>query len=153
MAYSALADVVVIVHLAFIVFVALGGLLAWRWRRLAWLHVVAVAWAIGSVTWGYDCPLTPLEKRLRRSAGERGYAEGFVDHYIEGVIYPERYTSVVRSAIAGAALVGWAGLALMRRRAPRSAIEGGPGLEPDAEVGVVGHTLDEPMAGSRPQLR
>ncbi len=153
MAYSALADVVVVFHLAFIAFVAVGGLLAWRWRGLVWLHVAAVAWAVGSVTLGYDCPLTPLEQRLRLSAGERGYAEGFVDHYIEGVIYPERYTSVLRSAIAMAVLVGWAGLALMHRRPPRSAMEGGPGLEPDAEVGVVGHTLDERVARSRPQLR
>ncbi len=116
MAYSALADVVVIVHLAFIAFVAVGGLLAWRWRGLVWFHLVAAAWAVGSVTVGYDCPLTPLEKHLRRSAGERGYSGGFVDHYIEGVIYPERYTSAIRLAVAAAVLLGWTGWALMQAR-------------------------------------
>ncbi len=115
MAYSALADVVVIVHFGVIAFVALGGFLAWRWRRLVWSHVAAVTWAVGIVTVGYDCPLTPLEKHLRRLAGERGYTGGFVDRYIEGVIYPEQYTSVVRLAIAAAVLVAWAGLAMVHR--------------------------------------
>ncbi len=113
-----MADLVVVVHLAFIAFVAVGGFLAWRWRRLAWLHAAAVMWALGSVTIGYDCPLTPLEKSLRRWAGEGGYAGGFVDRYIEDVIYPERYTLLVRVVIAAAVLVAWAGLVMGRRPAP-----------------------------------
>jgi hypothetical protein len=112
-----MADLVVVVHFAFIAFVAVGGFLAWRWRRLVWLHAAAVMWALGSVTVGYDCPLTPLEKQLRRSAGERGYAGGFVDRYIEGVIYPERYTSLVRLVVAAAVLAAWAGLVMAHRPA------------------------------------
>ncbi len=111
MAYSAVADLVVIVHFGFMAFVALGGFLAWRWRWLIWSHVAAVMWAVGSVTVGYDCPLTPLEKQLRRWAGEGAYAGGFVDRYIEDVVYPERYTSLVQVAIAAAVLVAWVGLA------------------------------------------
>lgn len=115
-AYSVLADVVVVVHFGFIAFVALGGFLAWRWPRLVWSHVAAVTWAAGIVIVGYDCPLTPAEKHLRRLAGEGGYTDGFVDRYIEGVIYPERYTSLVRLAIAAAVLVAWTGLAMVHRR-------------------------------------
>lgn len=118
MAYSVLADVVVVVHFGFIVFVALGGILAWRWPGLVWAHVPAVAWAVGIIAVGYECPLTPLEKGLRGLAGEKRYAGGFVDRYIEGVIYPERYTPLVRAAIAAAVLVGWGALVVRFRAHP-----------------------------------
>ncbi len=124
-AYSALADAVVIVHFGFVAFVALGGFLAWRWHRLVWSHIAAVMWAVGSVTVGYDCPLTPLEKQMRRWAGEGAYTGGFVDRYIEEAIYPERYTSLVRVAIAAAVLVAWAGLAMVHHPGPGRRIPSG----------------------------
>lgn len=122
MVYRNLADVVMIVHAGFILFVALGGILAWRWRKLVALHVVAVVWGIGIVMFGFDCPLTPLERHLRRRGGEEGYEEGwgFVDHYIEGVIYPEEYTSLLRALVAALIAIGWFGyLWRSRSRAPR----------------------------------
>lgn len=109
------ADVVMTFHFAFLVFLAAGSLLAWRWPRLVALHLPSVAWGVVSITAGLDCPLTPLEKQLRRSAGEQGYAGGFVDHYIEGVVYPEHYTPLLRALIATAVVVGY--LALLRRSA------------------------------------
>jgi hypothetical protein len=72
MLYGLLADLVVIVHLGFIAFVAVGGFLAWRWPRLLWLHVPAITWALAIVTIGFICPLTPLEKQLRHVAGQAG---------------------------------------------------------------------------------
>lgn len=105
------ADVVVALHLAFLVFLATGSLLAWRWPRVVPLHLCSLAWGVVSVTAGVACPLTPLEQHLRRLAGEQGYAGGFVDHYIEGVIYPERYTPLLRALIAIAVTVGYLGLA------------------------------------------
>lgn len=110
----AAADAVVLVHFAFLVFLATGSLLAWRWPRLVAAHLPAVIWGLVSVTVGLDCPLTPLEKSFRRLAGDQGYAAGFVDRYIEGVVYPERYTPVLRVLIAVAVVAGYAGL--MRRR-------------------------------------
>lgn len=104
------ADVVVAFHLAFLVFLATGSLLAWRWPRLVVPHVPSVAWGVLSITVGLACPLTPLEKQLRRSAGEQGYAGGFVDRYIEGVVYPEQYTPLLRALIATAVVVGYLGL-------------------------------------------
>ena len=109
------ADVVVAFHFAFLVFLAAGGLLAWRWPRLVAVHLPSVTWGVVSITAGLDCPLTPLEKQLRRSAGEQGYAGGFVDHYIEGVIYPEHYTPLLRVLMATAVVVGY--LVLLRRLA------------------------------------
>jgi hypothetical protein len=111
-AYRFVADTVVVVHFAFVVFVAVGGLLAWRWPRVLWLHVPAVIWGIGIVTIGYDCPLTPLERWLRRLGGEVPSHKGFIDQYLEGVIYPARYTSLLRALVAVLVVVGWTGVLL-----------------------------------------
>jgi hypothetical protein len=114
-AFRVLADAVLVVHLAFIVFIAVGALLAWRWPGLVWVHLPAVAWGVGIVTIGWACPLTPLEKWLRRSAGEEAYSGGFVDRYVEGVMYPEELTPLLRTLAAAAVVVGYVGV-LRRRR-------------------------------------
>lgn len=115
MLYQVLADaVVVVVHFAFVLFVAGGPVLAWRWPSLVWLSVPALAWAALTVTIGAPCPLTPLENPLRRLAGAEGYDGGFVDHYIEDVIYPDEYTGVLRALAVVIIAVGYTGL---RRRA------------------------------------
>lgn len=119
MIYRSLADVVVIVHLAFIVFVAVGGIMAWRWPMLLWLHVASVAYGAGIVTIGWECPLTPLEKYFRRLGNEQGYEGGFVDRYVEGVIYPERYATLLRFLAATLIAVGWFGLYLRHTRRDR----------------------------------
>jgi hypothetical protein len=82
------ADGVLVLHLAFIVFVLVGGLLVLRWRRLALLHAPAVAWAAFVELSGVICPLTLIENRLRAAAGLSGYAGDFVGHYLLRVIYP-----------------------------------------------------------------
>lgn len=129
---AALADVVVVLHFGFLLFVALGGILAWRWPWLIWIHLPAVAWALGLVAIGYDCPLTPLEEWFRRRAGERVPEGGFVDRYIENVIYPERYTALVRAVVVFAVLVGWVGLVVRRRGgAGRHGAQHRTGVGPD----------------------
>ena len=104
MFYRIAADAVTVLHLGFILFVACGALLAWRWPRLVWAHVPALAWGVGTVVIGFPCPLTAIEKDLRRLAGTEGYAGGFVDHYIENVVYPDEYTAALR-AVALAIIV------------------------------------------------
>ncbi|HXE36828.1 MAG TPA: DUF2784 domain-containing protein [Azonexus sp.] len=88
MLYRLMADAVLLLHLAFILFVVFGALLVWRFRRLAWLHLPAVTWAGVIEFSGWVCPLTPLENHLRRLGGEVGYAGGFIEHYLLPVIYP-----------------------------------------------------------------
>lgn len=92
MTAAVLADLVVLLHLAFILFVMLGGLLVLRRRRLMWLHLPVVAWGAAIEFVGWVCPLTPLENRLRAAAGEAGYSGGFVEHYLIPLIYPEGLT-------------------------------------------------------------
>jgi len=94
-----LADAVLLLHGLFILFAVFGGLLVWRWPRLAWLHLPAAAWAGWVVSAGWICPLTPLENALRRSAGEAGYSGGFIEHYLLGLIYPEGLTRPVQMAL------------------------------------------------------
>lgn len=99
MAWRILADGVVVLHLAFVAFVVFGGALV-RWRRwVAVLHLPCAAYGAAIEVGGWICPLTPLENHLRVLAGERGYAGGFVDHYLVRVLYPEPLTSRAQAAL------------------------------------------------------
>lgn len=89
MIYRLLADAVLLLHLAFIVFVVFGAFLVWRFPRLAWLHLPAVAWGAFVELAGYPCPLTPLENHFRRLSGAAGFGGGFVEHYLVPTIYPQ----------------------------------------------------------------
>ena len=82
------ADAVVALHLAFVVFVVLGGMLAWRNPMLAWLHLPAALWGAYAELTATVCPLTPLENALRASAGAAGYSGSFVEHYVMPLLYP-----------------------------------------------------------------
>ena len=102
MIYRALADLVLVVHLAFVVFVVLGGLLVLRWPRLAWLHVPAAIWGVLIEYTGWICPLTPFENSFRTLGGEVSYSDGFIQHYIQPILYPAgltRSTQVVLGSL------------------------------------------------------
>lgn len=89
MIYHFAANLVMLLHLSFVLFVVLGGLLVLRWAPLVWLHIPALAWGlvIGVMRW--TCPLTPMEQELRAAAGQAGFKGGFIDHYIMPLLYPE----------------------------------------------------------------
>ncbi|HEX9581563.1 MAG TPA: DUF2784 domain-containing protein [Gemmatimonadales bacterium] len=87
-----LANLVVILHFGFILFVVTGALLVWRWPRAAWVHVPAALWGVLIEFRGWVCPLTPLENRLRQLAGEAGYGGGFIEHYLIPIVYPTGLT-------------------------------------------------------------
>jgi hypothetical protein len=97
--FRVLADAVLVLHLAFIAFVVLGGLLVLRWPWLAWLHLPAAAWGAWISFSGTICPLTPLENRLRALGGETGYAGGFIEHYLTALIYPVALTRETQFAL------------------------------------------------------
>ncbi len=90
MIYRVLADVVVAVHLAFIVFVFFGGLASLRWPKVAWAHVPSFLWGGGIGLFGWICPLTYLENDLRAKGAAAGHASSFVEAYVLPLIYPER---------------------------------------------------------------
>lgn len=120
------ADLVLLLHFAFVLFVIFGGLLALRWRRLAWVHIPVALYGAVIEFVGFVCPLTPLENSLRRAGGEAGYAGGFIDHYITAVIYPNGLTRGIQLGLGFGVLLlnavvyfTW----LRRRRAPRAPLD------------------------------
>ena len=104
MIYSAAADLLLILHLAFILFVSLGGLLVIRWPGAAWVHLPAAAWGVAVEAFAWLCPLTPFEDSLRRLAGEAALGGDFIARTIVPVLYPEGLTRDAQSALAVLAL-------------------------------------------------
>jgi hypothetical protein len=96
LAYSFLADLVVLLHACFVLFVLLGGFLVLWKSYLAWYHIPAVIWGAGIEFLGWICPLTPLENMLRARGDNAGYTTGFIEHYIMPVIYPAGLTRMMQ---------------------------------------------------------
>jgi hypothetical protein len=97
--YHLLADLVVLAHFAFVLFVVLGGLLAARWPRIVWFHLTAAAWGAAVEFTGWICPLTPLENWLRQEAGESAYPGDFLARYLLAILYPEGLTRPMQIAL------------------------------------------------------
>jgi hypothetical protein len=101
MVFQALADLTVITHFVFILFVLFGGFLVRYRPRLVWLHLPTLLWALGIEAIGWRCPLTVLEKWLRIRGGMGGYLGGFVRHWIISPLFdPGAIPPTVRSALA-----------------------------------------------------
>ncbi len=100
MGWSILADGVLVLHGAFIAWALLGACAVWRWPRLLWWHLPALAWGVWIEASAGLCPLTPLEVGLRQRAGEGGYAGSFIDHYLGALIYPQGLTPAAQVRIA-----------------------------------------------------
>lgn len=113
-----LATLVVLAHVAFVAFVVIGGALALRWPKAAYLQLLAAAWAI-YVEWsGAICPLTPIENRFRAAAGLQAYAGDFVEEYVFPLLYPEGLTRSAQLVIGAAVLAinACTYLVVLRRR-------------------------------------
>ncbi len=93
------ADLVVLLHLGFILFVVTGGFLVLRWGKVAWLHIPCVLWGAWIEITGWVCPLTPLENGLRIAAGSARYNGGFVEHYVIPLVYPAELTRWTQLAL------------------------------------------------------
>lgn len=105
MIYRLLADVVLLIHAGFVLFVVSGGFLALRRRRLALLHIPAAIWGVLIEYSGWICPLTPLENSLRARGGETIYSGGFVDHYVTSFLYPTGLTRNLQLILGTIALL------------------------------------------------
>lgn len=122
MFYRLAADGVLLLHLAFIAFAVLGAVLVARWPRIAFVHLPAAAWGCFVELTGRVCPLTYAENALRIRAGDAGYAESFIEHYLLAVVYPDGLTREVQLVLAAAvvlinaAIYGW----LLLRRSHRT---------------------------------
>ena len=121
--YRLLADLLVVAHCGYVLFVVLGGLLVLRHLRLAWVHLPAAAWGATIEFTGWICPLTPWEQSLRRLGGQAGYTGGFVEHYLLPVLYPAGLTASIQLVlgllvvVANAAIYGVVWRRFLRGRA------------------------------------
>ncbi|MGB8386838.1 DUF2784 domain-containing protein [Mycobacterium sp.] len=107
--YQTLVWLIVAVHVTFIGYVVVGGFPALRWRRTMWLHVPAVTWGIAIGAKRVDCPLTWVERWARARAGMASLPpDGFIAHYISGVIYPAGWVVGVQLAAFAVVAVSWA---------------------------------------------
>lgn len=116
------ADLLVLLHFLFILFVIFGGFLVWKWKKLVWLHLPAALWGALLEFGGWICPLTRLENLLR-SKEHGSYSTGFIEHYLLPIIYPGGLTREIQIALGIIVVllnVFIYGALLMKQRASRS---------------------------------
>ncbi|MBW1697495.1 MAG: DUF2784 domain-containing protein [Deltaproteobacteria bacterium] len=88
MLFQILLDGLALIHFAFALFAAIGGLFALRWPKTAWFHLPAVLW-VGFIEFsGWPCPLTYLEKWLQIN----GATQGYMAQFILPILYPANLT-------------------------------------------------------------
>jgi hypothetical protein len=117
MGYRLLADAVMLVHFTFLAFVVGGGLLAWRWPWVIWPHVLMAVWGFSTIAFSIRCPLTDVEDWARERGGRQPLSgTGFIDHYLENVVYPQHYTGAIQALSAAVVLFSWLGLVVRRQR-------------------------------------
>lgn len=119
--YRLVADTAMVVHFAWLVFLVIGGFLAWRWLWVLWIQLPMAAWGFGTAVFDWGCPLTTLENWARERAGQETLpATGFIDHYIAGVVYPGEDVVTLQILAGVVVVVSWIVLAVLvvrRRRA------------------------------------
>jgi hypothetical protein len=116
MLFKLLTTVILAAHFGFLIYLVFGGFLAWRWPRAFWPHLAAAGWGLAVVGVPLTCPLTAAEDWARRRAGQAGVTRGFIDRYIEGALYPPRYTHVLQVLVGLTVLGSWLGAYLWWRR-------------------------------------
>jgi hypothetical protein len=95
--YRLFADLIVLIHVAFVGFVLLGGLFALRWRLVVWVHLPAAVWGAIVELSGWICPLTPLENWLRAQASETRHNGDFIAYYLLPILYPDALTREIQT--------------------------------------------------------
>ncbi len=105
MPYKFLADLVLLIHFTFILFVVFGGFTVLKLRRIIYYHIPAALWGAVIEITGWVCPLTPLEIELRVRAGSGFYTGGFIDHYLTPIVYPPGLTLQLQYYLAAVVII------------------------------------------------
>lgn len=113
------AEAVMLLHFVVLAFLLVGGFLAWRWRWVIYPHVAMGMWAVLSLSTPIICPITVWENHFRGLAGMPLLETGFIDHYIDGVWYPESASTLVQLVLGSIVIVSWIGFYAGGRAARR----------------------------------
>jgi glucan phosphoethanolaminetransferase (alkaline phosphatase superfamily) len=118
--YLLAADILLIIHVLFVVFVVFGLALIligkvrkWQWVRSAWFrtaHLIGIAIVVLQAWLGLICPLTTWEMALREQAGEAVYAGSFIAYWLSTLLYyqaPEWVFAVVYTAFGAVVILSW----------------------------------------------
>jgi len=116
MIWRFLADVMFVLHAAFLLFFVLGGFLAWKWPKVIWAHLAIVVWSLAIVVIDYDCPFTGAEKFFLRKGGETVYEAGYIHHYLDGTLWPQGQTPVAEKVGFALVIISYVGFFLLRHR-------------------------------------
>jgi hypothetical protein len=116
MIWRFLGDGMMVLHGAFLLFFVVGGFLAWKWRKLIWVHLGIVVWNVAIVVLDYDCPFTATEKYFRRRGGESVYQAGYIHHYLEGRLWPMGATPVAEKVGFTVVVIAYIGFFVVHRR-------------------------------------
>jgi uncharacterized protein DUF2784 len=116
MIWRFLADVMFVLHAAFLLFFVLGGFLAWKWPKVIWAHLAIVVWSVAIVVIDYDCPFTGAEKFFLRKGGEVPYEAGYINHYLNGTLWPQGQTPVAEKVGFALVIISYIGYFILRHR-------------------------------------
>ncbi|PSK86540.1 uncharacterized protein DUF2784 [Murinocardiopsis flavida] len=111
MGYQIIGDTAMLLHFGFLAYVMFGGFLGWKWPKAFWPHLIIAAYGLGIVLIDWPCLLTEIEEWARVSNGGAPMPNGFIDHYLTGVIYPREHLLTSRIVIGAVVAVSWAGTA------------------------------------------
>jgi hypothetical protein len=105
MYYRLASDSVLLLHMAFILFVLFGGMLTVWWRWIPFIHIPAAAWGFFVEVTAHVCPLTYWENYFLIKAGQSGYPDSFVEYYLLDILYPSGLTREIQLVLAGVVVI------------------------------------------------
>jgi hypothetical protein len=115
-----LADVTVVVHFAALLYIGLGGFLAWKWPKSIFVHVFFAAWGFAVNAFPIPCPLTALEDHFRAQQGLPPLPGGFNEYYIYDEIIPRPLLAAVAVGAVVLLIVSYVGVYLRWRSSRRA---------------------------------
>lgn len=115
------AAVLVVLHLAFLAYMVVGGFLALRRFAWIWPSVGVTVYSIYVTLTDFTCPVTTLEKWLLEVGGRTPYEGSFTAHYLRGTLYPAEYETAIWLTAMGLAVTSYVWAVGRRVRAGRLA--------------------------------
>ena len=94
--YELFANLTLIAHLMFILFVIFGGLLYLIFSKIIYIHLPALLWGIYVELTNSICPLTYLENWFLNKGNLTTYSNNFISNYIFPIIYPDSLTAEIQ---------------------------------------------------------